>query len=214
MALSTYTELKAALADWLHRTDLTSQIVDFIDLAEVEINSEIRTRQMQVDETLSLTSGTKTVALPSRYIDPISLELVITGENNTPLFYVSPQNISSNTATSSRPVFWTINGDNIEFEYLADQTYSLSFRMLKGYDLAATETNDLLTKYPGLYLFGALLQAAPYMVDDQRIGTWQNSYDKALSKAKKVEGRNSRLVTLRTEFPLSGASRNSNIITG
>lgn len=213
MALSTYTELKASIADWLHNAALTSQIPDFITLAEVEINSELRTRQMQVDESLTLTSGTKTVALPSRYIDPISLDLVITGENNTPLVYVSPQDLSSNATTSSRPVYWTINGDNIEFEYLADQTYSLSFRMLKGYDIAATSTNTLLTKYPGLYLFGSLLQAAPYKRDDESIGIWQNSYEKAMSKAKKVEGRNSRLNSLRTEFSSNGGG-STNIIAG
>ena len=213
MALTTYTELKASIADWLHNTALTSQIPDFITLAEVEINSELRTRQMQVDETLSLTSGTKTVALSSRYIDPISLELVIPGENNTPLTYRLPQDMTNNAATSARPIYWTINGDNIEFEYLADQTYTLSFRMLKGYDIAATSTNTLLTKYPGLYLFGSLLQSAPYKIDDDRIGTWQNSYDKALAKAKKAEGRNSRINSLRTEFPLNG-SRSLNIITG
>ena len=37
MALTTYTELKAAIADWLNRSDLTSQIPDFITLAEAEM---------------------------------------------------------------------------------------------------------------------------------------------------------------------------------
>ena len=44
MALSTYTELKASVADWLNRTDLTSVIPDFIALAEAQIERTLRTR--------------------------------------------------------------------------------------------------------------------------------------------------------------------------
>jgi len=37
MALTTYTELKSSLADWLNRSDLTSVIPDFISLAEAQM---------------------------------------------------------------------------------------------------------------------------------------------------------------------------------
>ena len=42
MALSNYTELKASIADFLNRDDLTSVIPDFITLAESQINRDIR----------------------------------------------------------------------------------------------------------------------------------------------------------------------------
>ena len=48
MALTTYTELKASLADWLNRSDLTTTIPDFISLAEAQIERQLRTRQMIV----------------------------------------------------------------------------------------------------------------------------------------------------------------------
>ena len=46
MALTTYTELKASLADWLNRTDLTAAIPDFITLAESQMERQLRLRQM------------------------------------------------------------------------------------------------------------------------------------------------------------------------
>lgn len=48
MALTTYTALKASVADWLNRTDLTAAIPDFISLAEAQMERTLRTRQMIV----------------------------------------------------------------------------------------------------------------------------------------------------------------------
>lgn len=54
MALTTYTELKTSIADWLNRTDLTSTIPDFISLAEAQIERQLRTRQMLTRTTLTI----------------------------------------------------------------------------------------------------------------------------------------------------------------
>lgn len=214
MALTTYTELKASLADWLHRSDLTSQIADFVTLAESEINTELRLRLMEADEALTLTSATRTVALPSRYIEPISLELVISGQSNQELTYRQPQQLAINAAAGStaRPEYWTVNGSNIEFPNLSDATYTLKFRMLKGLDLTATSTNAMLSAYPGLYLYGSLLQAAPYMVNDARIQTWKAMYESLKAKISRKEARSKTLARLVTDLPSVRAQ--SNIITG
>lgn len=214
MAITTYTELKSAIADWIHRTDLTTQIVDFITLAETEINTDFRIRLMEADNTVSLTSGARTISLPTGYIEPISLELVISGEDNTPLIYVQPQQLRINNSSNSRirPVYWTINGATIEFPSQADQTYSLKFRMLKEYDLAATSTNTLLDNYPNIYLYAALTQAAKYTRDNQLQQTFQMCYEQLREKIKRKEGRSKTLATLKTESPMRYNS--SNIITG
>ena len=54
MALTTYTELKASIADWLNRSDLTAAIADFISLAEAQIERTLRTRQMLTRTTLTV----------------------------------------------------------------------------------------------------------------------------------------------------------------
>lgn len=214
MAISTYAELQTAVGSWLHRSDLTSLIADFIALAESEINTELRMRVMETDATLSVTAGARTVALPTRFIDPIKLELIIAGQQNTDLIYQLPQDMLVNVAAgvATRPVYWTINGSNIEFPNVSDATYSLNFRYLKGFDIASESTNALLTKYPGLYLFGALIKSVQYTKDINSLPVWQSEYNKVLAKANTSEARARRINSLSTDLPSAGYS--GNIFTG
>lgn len=213
MALSNYTELKAAVADLIHRTDLTTQIVDFINMAEAKINRTLRARLMEVDETLSLTSGTRTVALPSLFYEPIALDLVISGQSNTRLIPILPQelNINDSSLVLTRPVYYAINGANIEFPNKSDATYSLSFRYVKGYAIAATSTNTLLTTHPDLYLYGAALYAAPHIVGDSRIQIWKGYFDEIIKEIISNDVRTKSKVSLMTEI---GVTPRENIITG
>jgi hypothetical protein len=214
MALSTYTELKAAVADYLHRANLTAQVVDFITLAESEINTDVRMRKQESDETLTLSSGATTVALPTRYSEPIRLDIVIAGQDNRELTYVPPAQLTVQATTGSacEPDYWTINAGNIQVPAPTDQSYTLLFKMLADFDIASTSTNALLTKYPGIYLYGALLQAAPYMANDKRVATWATMYSNLVDKANKKEARTRKLATLNTELPSTG--RRTNIYRG
>jgi hypothetical protein len=215
MSITNYNELRFAVGDWLHRTDLSTQVDDFISLAEDELNTEMRLRLMEVDETLSLTAGARTVAIPDGFLEPVKLELVYgDGSDNQELVYLTSKQFvrSAATMTAVEPRYWTINAENIEFPEPSDETYSLIFRMLKKFDIATTDTNALLTNYKGLYLYGALLQAAPYMRDDSRISTWQLMYDRLKAKVMKKEARSKVLSTLLTDTP--GRPYHSNIFRG
>ena len=47
MALTNYTTLKTSIANWLNRSDLSSEIADdFIVLTEADFNSKLRVRKM------------------------------------------------------------------------------------------------------------------------------------------------------------------------
>jgi hypothetical protein len=75
MALSTFTELKDAIADWLDRSDLTARIPDFIALAEARINRELRIRPMEVRSIMYTTSGQQYFNLPGGYIQMRNIQL-------------------------------------------------------------------------------------------------------------------------------------------
>ena len=67
MAVSTYTELKASIANWLNRSDLSDEIADdFIKLTEADFNAKLRIRQMEQIDTITIDSETETV--PSGFI--------------------------------------------------------------------------------------------------------------------------------------------------
>ncbi len=62
MAISTYTELKASIANWLNRSDLTDEIADdFIKLTEADFNAKLRIRQMEQIDTVTIDEETETV---------------------------------------------------------------------------------------------------------------------------------------------------------
>ena len=69
MALDTYANLKTAIADFLNRDDLTSSIDDFIDLAEAQMNREVRHWDMEKRATAVL--NTQYTALPNDFVEPI-----------------------------------------------------------------------------------------------------------------------------------------------
>jgi hypothetical protein len=215
MSITNYAELRFSVGDWLHRTDLQTQVEDFISLAEDELNTELRLRLMEVDETVTLLGGTRSVAIPDGFLEPVKLELVYgDGSDNQELQYLTmPQFVrSAATMTSVEPRYWTINGANLEFPEPADRDYTLIFRMLKKFDIASTDTNALLDSYKGLYLYGALLQAAPYMRDDSRIPTWQLMFDRLKAKVMKKEARTKTLAILLTDTP--SRPYHSNIFRG
>lgn len=216
MALTTYSELKTAIASYLHRTYLTTQIPDFITLLESRMNRKLRLRVMESDETVTFTSGTRTIALPTGYIEPISLGLVITNEPRDYLNYLLPKqlDLNANSNSARRPQYYTINGTNIEFPSPADQTYTMNFRMVKAFALSdASPTNYLLTNYPDLYLYGAMMEAMPYINNDNRMALWENRYNTAFEEIQNKEARSKALVRLVTESPLRGI-RGFNVYAG
>src|SRR6185436_3653769 len=123
----TYTILQAKVLDWLHRSDLATQVEDFISLAEDELNTELRIRLMEVDTDLTVSAGDRTVALPARYIEPVKLELVYgDGSDNQELVYLPMSRFVRSAASGSavEPRYWTINEDSIEFPDPVDRDYS------------------------------------------------------------------------------------------
>ena len=116
MALSTYTELKTSIANWLNRTDLTSEIAeDFIVLAEKDFNSKLRIRKMNATDA-SFTINAETVALPTGFLQLRDMYIVEGGTKTLSNF------IDSETWDEMR-VFKTkeklgdgIKGPNIKLE--------------------------------------------------------------------------------------------------
>ena len=67
MAVSTYTELKASIANWLNRSDLSDEIADdFIKLTEADYNAKLRIREMEQIDTVTINA--ETVTVPTGFI--------------------------------------------------------------------------------------------------------------------------------------------------
>ena len=182
MAFTTYTELKASVADYLARTDLTAQIPDFITLAEKRLKRDLRIRQMLKVVTATMTAADATVALPSDFLAMRDLHLATNPA--TPIEYLSPSNFYANARTteSGKPSKYSILAAEFVFAPVPDSAYTLS--ML--YYAAPTElstsvsSNVFLATCPDLLLYGALGEAEPYLLNDARLQTWATLYDRGV----------------------------------
>ena len=79
MALSNYTELKASIADFLNRDDLTSVIPDFIALAESQINRDIRHWKMEARSSGQQDAADEYMQIPADWVETIRLHLTGNG---------------------------------------------------------------------------------------------------------------------------------------
>lgn len=200
MAISTYSELKSAVASWLNRSDLTDQIPDFIRLTESRLNREFPIRTIKSDVTLTSTSGSRSIALPSGYREALNLWLNRPGGRREIKRYINPDLLTVDPNNAAEPDYWAVDGSNIVFERPCDQAYTFTFRMVAGLELTdAAPTNLVLTQYPDVYLFGACAEAGPYLRDDGLTSLYEAKFASALSDAISKERRADKLTTLSTE---------------
>jgi hypothetical protein len=208
MALTSYTELKAAVADFANRTDLTTAIVDCVTLAEARLYDLMILKDFESDETLTLTTGQNYVALPAGYISPIKLWLIVS-TIRVPLQFVLPQELPYDT-DNNQPAYWAIDGANVRFDCPASEDFSARLRCVKKSNLSGSvTTNYLLTRRPDIYLAASLVELARYTRDVDLFNTWESKLLKAVAEVKAAESR-ARAVPLRTDL---GRGR-SNILTG
>lgn len=191
MALTTYTELKASVADWLNRTDLTTVVPDFISLAEAQIERTLRTRQMIVRATAQI--DTEYSALPADFLETKSIKL-----NTNPvvaLTFESIDALDSMKATMyiapGKPKNFGIVGGQLRVLPVPDSTYTAELiyyaKLTKLSNSVAS--NWLLAQAPDVYLYGALLQASPYLKDDARITVWASLYQSGLEELQIADDR-------------------------
>lgn len=200
MAITTYAELQTAVANWLDRTDLTSRIVEFITLGEAKLNRELRTRTMETNGPLATSIGSRTVALPAGFLEPIALFIELT-TGRVELAFV-PSRIETD-ASDGQPDYWTIDGANIAFEREPDAVYNLTLKYLKKWDIATDLTNTLLSTYPDAYLSAALVEGFAYTMDEDRAMLWAGKLQGLIEEINRKEARSRSQAKLRNGELLS-----------
>lgn len=210
MALSNYSELKTAIAAWMKRSDLTAKIPDYITLAEKKIVKIGKIRQFEVETPLVGTASSDVVALPSDFESPIGLW--DTSDNpRCQMVQVLPQALPVDT-TPAQAEFFAIDGANIRFECPLDAVYTYSLRYRKKFALSdANPTNYVLTDYPDVYLYGALVEGFSDVFDEDRAAVWQQRFRTAIELMNSAESMKNNNVGLRTEM---GSSERFDIYRG
>jgi hypothetical protein len=210
MALTTYAELQTAVAAWLHReTTAAAQVQEFIRLAEEQLTADLADLPlMQRSPTpIALTPPATTFVLPDDIASLLSVRLV---EIDKALRIVSGANLKREaTNVSSVPAVCAISGSNDNGELLvAVRPYPASAYTVQVTGTAAIPalsvsrpSNFVLERAPSLYLYGSLLAAEAFCVNDPRLPTWQAMYDRALVRFTGLDWDGD--IRLSTDLPVS-----------
>lgn len=192
MALANYSDLQTAIANWLARdgdTSIISRVPDFIAMAEARIaygsldqqmpSDALRIRAMEtLNTTLASVAGTSTVALPTGFLAMRRLQVV--ASPNDGLEYLTPAQMDAEYNDSTRtgqPKAYTIEGENFRFGPIPDAIYTFNCLYYQKFTaLSSNSTNWLLTNNPGIYLYGSLIEAAPFIGNDERLQVWYRMY--------------------------------------
>jgi len=180
--IADYDELKAAVADFLNREDLTAVIPTFIRLAESRIDRDLRHWRQEKRSAATLDSQYST--LPSDFMQPIRLQIL-----DTPTGEVKPLSMpqmlqmrADRSDRVGRPEYYAMTSGSIELFPTPDAEYNASmvyYGRIPALSVSNT-TNWLLTEAPDAYLYGALVHAAPYLKDDTRLTVWESLFKLAI----------------------------------
>ena len=183
MAISTFAELKTATANWLDRSDLTDRIPEFIALAEARFNRNLRIRDMEtVSTAISTAAGTREYSLPTGFIQMKGFHL--TTDPLTPLAYITPEMMTRIWAGSAKgkPEVFTVIADNVRLGPNPDAVYTTSMLYYKKFTAlsGSNTTSEMLTNNPDVYLYGTLLEAEPFIMNDERVQLWATAFKQAI----------------------------------
>jgi len=190
MALSTYTEVKAAVANWLNRSDLTTEIGDdFIKLVEAEYNSKLRIKAMLTSDA-AFSIDDETVAVPTGFLQVRDF-YIVQGAVKYSLTYMAPTQMDQikGGSTTGRPNVYTLLGTNFRFAPTPDTTYTSTLNYYKAITplSGSTATNWILDNHPGIYLYGSLYHAANFLggIDPTKLQNWLQLYQTGLERIER-----------------------------
>jgi len=191
MAISNYSELNTAVANWLDRDDLTDRIPEFIALAEARFNRLLRIRAMETKQTASTVADQRNLALPTNFIQMRNLQ--INTSPITSLEYVTPEMYDrlyggSDTGT---PKAYTILADEIQLGPIPASVQTIEMLFYKKFDAltSSAATNWMITNAPDVYLYGCLLEAEPFIMNDPRVQLWATAFQQAIADIQDQDNR-------------------------
>jgi hypothetical protein len=199
MALNSYINLKAAIANYLARSDLTDEIPDFIDLCEAKLQRRfvgVTTLSTSVTTNWLLTAhpdvylyGSLLEAQPyliddariatwSQLFDKAASEVRLPSTSATFTNYTGLK--ASVSDWLARPDL-----DNVvpKFIELCEAKLQRKFRDVDSLS-STVSTNWILDSHPDVYLYGSLAEAEPYLKDDVRLQLWVNLFDKSVAQVR------------------------------
>ena len=187
----TYDEIKTKVAEYLNRTDLTSQMDMFIDLTESDINKVIK--HQDLIKRANAVAETQYTQLPSDWSRVINVEL--NTSDHTTLLQQSTESLdlkrTSIDNVSGRPEYFAITDNAIELCPTPDTNYELQLTYYANIpELSSSNTTNVVSdKFPDVYIYGCCKHASVFLMEDERVRMFQTLFDKALEEVRLQQER-------------------------
>lgn len=188
--ITNYATLQTAIADYLARDDLTTFLPNFVQNAENKLYRTLNLRNEETALSVSVTSGVGTVptdfkALKFAYVDE-SPAIVLNWVPLEDLYREWPVRSGAQTPTEiSR------EGANFTFGPFAKDFTLTGIYYAKQDPLRTTDPSWYVTNAPEVLLYGSLLEAEPFIQNDERLVTWKALYDDAVDTILQEERHSS-----------------------
>lgn len=192
MALIYYSDLRDAAMEWLAREQdatLAARVPDFITMFEAKMNRTLIHPLMEVRSTTTCDTSDdepEFISLPSDFQSMRRVRL--SGVVGKPVLdFLSQVQLEeyrySRDNVSGQPVYFSIVGDELELAPTPNEDFELEMVYRANIPaLAVANQNWLYSLAPDLYLYGTLLESAPYIKEDGRIATWAAGVSTALEQ--------------------------------
>jgi hypothetical protein len=208
MGLGNYTDLQDTLKAYLEQDDVATMIQTFIELAETRFNREIRNYRMIAGANYNIQS--KNITFPSDFIEAMNWRVANhDSEMFTNLEYTPPNRFYGIPAALQlgKPRIYTLSRvsgvGNVHGIILgpdpgsadgSEESPILYDARLEYYGTISpltntNSTNWLLDFAPDLYLYGSLLEAEPFLVNDARMVTWEKLYERGRNSLNAADAR-------------------------
>jgi hypothetical protein len=173
MSITTYSELKSAIADWTNKTNLTARLGDFVTLAEAKINRRLRVNEMEaaLAET-AIASGA--VSRPAGMLAIKSIWT--TGSDQRSLKQTNLEFINSQPTNASIPQWFAWSGEDLVFYPSGGSVAAIYYTAVPALSDAAP-SNWLLAASPDLYLWASLEQACIFLKNPDGMATYGQKAD-------------------------------------
>jgi hypothetical protein len=192
MAVSmTYNSLYNDISSYLERTDTATlnKIPTFIMLAEQVLASEIKFLGNLTVNQSTMVAGNAVITKPARWRKTVSMNVTVAGERQ-PVFLRTYEYMRQYWADDAEEGVPRYYGDYDYSHWLVaptpDDTYTFEVMYYEEVQpLDATNQQNWFTQYaPQAMLYGSLLQAMPFLKNDERLPLWQAQYDKIVAQLK------------------------------
>jgi len=189
MAIQTYKELKAAIADWMDRPQLVNTVPSEIegvniDLANVfctrvegDVNRRLRVEDMVIPLFNMPVDDQSMVVLPDNVL-ATRLVLVDGAEAE----YVTPAQLAMGAANYCSVPLYTRIGKQLHFYPAMDEGVQITVVAYVTLEPLVNDgdSNWMLRKFPDVYVSGCLYEACAYVRDDDGMMLWKQKYDVAV----------------------------------